>query len=126
MTADIANSYDRDVFAVPGKVNDLMSKGCNQLIQQNKAHLLQSAEDIVQMLNWDVPKTTKPIQKQLFIELNEDEQKVYDYLQESGQQLLDVIALETHVPVYKLATTLLQMELKSVVKPLPGKMFELC
>jgi DNA processing protein len=126
VTADIANSYDRDVFAVPGKVNDLMSKGCNGLIQQNKAHLLQSAEDIVQMLNWDVSKTAKPIQKQLFIELNEDEQKIYDYLQENGQQLLDVIALETLIPVFKLATLLLQLELKSVVKPLPGKMFDLC
>ncbi len=141
VTADIANSYDRDVFAVPGKVNDLMSKGCNGLIQQNKAHLLQSAKDIVQMLNWDistgsiqsistnsiqdVSRASAPIQKQLFIELNEDEQKVYDYLEKNGQQLLDVIALETHIPVFQLATILLQLELKNVVKPLPGKVFEL-
>lgn len=125
VTADIANSYDRDVFAVPGKVNDLMSKGCNELIQKNRAHLLQSAEDIVQMLNWDVSKASKPTQKQLFIELTNDEQKVYDYLQKNGQQLLDVIALEIQIPVFKLATILLQMELKNVIKPLPGKMFEL-
>ncbi len=125
VTADIANSYDRDVFAVPGKVNDLMSKGCNELIRNHKAHLLQSTENIVQMLNWDVSEKQQTIQKQLFVELNEEEQKIYDYLQENGQQLLDVIALETHVPVYKLTTTLLQLELKNVVKPLPGKMFEL-
>ncbi|MFY0632030.1 MAG: DNA-processing protein DprA [Flavobacteriaceae bacterium] len=134
VTADIANSYDRDVFAVPGKVNDLMSKGCNNLIRSNQAHLLQSSEDIIQLLNWDistssiqgVSKASKPIQKQLFIELNDNEQKVFDYLKEKGQQLLDVIALETHIPVFQLATILLQMELKNVIKPLPGKMFELC
>lgn len=125
VTADIANSYDRDVFAVPGKVNDLMSKGCNHLIQQNKAHLLESADDIVQMLNWDVPKASAPKQKQLFIELSSEEQKIYDYLLKNGQQVLDIIALEIHIPVYQLATILLQMELKNVVKPLPGKMFEL-
>tara|TARA_R110002073_G_scaffold325056_1_gene503605 strand:+ start:44375 stop:45475 length:1101 start_codon:yes stop_codon:yes gene_type:complete len=125
VTADIANSYDRDVFAVPGKVNDLMSKGCNELIQKNRAHLLQSAEGIVQMLNWDVSKTSKPTQKQLFIELTNDEQKVYDYLQKNGQQLLDVIALEIQIPVFQLATLLLQMELKNVIRPLPGKMFEI-
>lgn len=126
VTADIANSYNRDVFAVPGKVNDLMSKGCNDLIQQNKAHLLQSAEDIIQMLNWDLPTTSTPMQKQLFVELTKDEQKVYDFLQKNGQQLLDVIALETEIPVYQLATILLQMELKNVIKPLPGKMFKIC
>lgn len=126
VTADIANSYDRDVFAVPGKVNDLMSKGCNNLIRHNQAHLLQSSEDIIQLLNWDVSKTSKPVQKQLFIELNDDEQKVFDYLKEKGQQLLDTIALETHIPVFQLAPLLLQLELKNVIKPLPGKVFELC
>lgn len=132
VTADIANSYDRDVFAVPGKVTDLMSKGCNQLIQQHKAHLLESAKDIIQMLNWDiwtsstqdVSRVSTSVQKKLFVELNEDEQKIYDYLQKNGSQVLDLIALEIHIPVYQLATILLQMELKNVIKPLPGKMFE--
>ena len=124
VTADIANSYNRDVFAVPGKVTDLMSKGCNQLIQQNKAHLLQSSEDIVKMLNWDISRASIPIQKELFIELNPVEEKIYDYLQKNGQQVLDFIALEVDIPVYQLATILLQMELKNIIKPLPGKMFE--
>ena len=126
VTADIANSYDRDVFAIPGRVNDRMSKGCNDLIYRNKAHLLQSAEDIVQMLNWDISTSSKPIQKELFIELNSEEEKVYKYLQEHNQQLLDLIALETQIPIYQLAPVLLQMELKGIVKPLPGKLFELC
>ncbi|MDB9927545.1 DNA-processing protein DprA [Flavobacteriaceae bacterium] len=125
VTADIANSYDRDVFAVPGRINDRMSEGCNDLIYRNKAHLLQSSEDIVKMLNWDISKTTTPEQTRLFVELTDVEQKIVDFLQQKEQELLDVIALETHIPVYQLATILLQLELKNVVKPLPGKMFKL-
>ena len=125
VTADIANSYDRDVFAVPGKVSDLMSKGCNDLIRNHKAQLLQSAEDLVKMLNWDIATIKKPIQKQLFIELTSEEEKVFNHLSANGQQLLDLIALETEIPVYQLASILLQLELKGVIKPLPGKVFEL-
>ena len=125
VTADIANSYNRDVFAVPGRTTDVYSKGCNNLIKTNKAHLLSHPSDIIKLLNWDIQeKVTKPIQKQLFIELTEDEQKIYDYLQTSGKQLLDVIALECGIPLYQLSSILLQMELKGTVKPLPGKLFE--
>lgn len=126
VTADIANSYDRDVFAVPGRTTDIYSKGCNNLIKYNKATLLTSAEDIVKMLNWDIKeRPKKSIQKQLFVELNEKEQKIYNLLSEKGAQLLDVISLECAIPMYQLAAILLQMELKGVTKPLPGKMFEL-
>jgi DNA processing protein len=126
VTADIANSYDRDVFAVPGRIHDAMSYGCNDLIRKNKAHLLQSAEDVVQMLNWDLEQEQKkPVQKTLWVELTEDEEKVFRYLSENGSQLLDLIALETQIPVYQIATILLQMELKGVIRPLPGKLFEL-
>ncbi|CAM1358032.1 DNA protecting protein DprA [Tenacibaculum soleae] len=124
VTADIANSYNRDVFALPGKTTDMYSKGCNKLIKNNQAHLLTSATDIVKMLNWDLkqPKN-QPLQQQLFVDLNNVEQKIYDYLQQNGKQLLDVIALDCEIPTYKLASILLQMELKGVVKPLPGKLF---
>ena len=130
VTADIANSYDRDVFAVPGKVSDLLSKGCNDLIRRNKAHLLNSAEDIVQFLNWDLTESSskqknKVIQKQLFVELNSEEEKICNYLSENGKQLLDMISIETDIPVYQIATLLLNLELKGVIRPLPGKMFEL-
>lgn len=125
VTADIANSYNRDVFALSGRTTDIYSKGCNNLIKNNKAHLLTSPLDIVQLLNWDIKeKVKKPIQKQLFVELNQEEQKIYDYLQKSGKQLLDVIALDCGIPLFQLSSILLQMELKGVVKPLPGKMFE--
>ncbi len=124
VTADIANSYNRDVFALSGRSNDIYSTGCNNLIKNNQAHLLSSAEDIVKMLNWDLLKTSTPKQKELFVSLTDVEQKVYDYLQLNGKQLLDVIALNCDIPVYKLSSVLIQMELKGVVKPLPGKLFE--
>ena len=125
VTADIANSYDKEVFALPGKTTDLYSEGCNNLIKYNKAALLTSAEDIVKMLNWDIEeKAKKPIQKQLFIELNEEEQKIYNFLLKNEKQLLDVIALNCNIPVYKLSSLLLQMEMKGILKPLPGKLFE--
>ncbi len=127
VTADIANSYDRDVFAVPGRTTDLYSKGCNRLIKDNKAALFTSAEDVAKMLNWDLDskqKKSKPIQKQLFVELSNTEQKVYDYLLKNGKQPLDVIAIECAIPIYKLAPLLLQLEMKGVVQPLPGKLFE--
>ena len=126
VTADIANSYDRDVFALPGRVTDLYSKGCNNLIKNNRATLLTSSEDIIKMLNWDIDKKPKKtIQKQLFIELNENEQKIYDYLQKNGKQVLDIIALDCNIPLFQLSSILLQMELKGITKPLAGKMFEI-
>ncbi|CAL2062029.1 DNA-processing protein DprA [Tenacibaculum sp. 190524A05c] len=124
VTADIANSYNRDVFALPGRFDDAYSKGCNNLIKSNQAHLLNSPDDIVKMLNWDVPQQQEFIQPKLFIDLNPEEQKIYDYLQNNGKQLLDVIAMDCEIPVYKLSSVLIQMELKGAVKSLPGKMFE--
>ncbi|WP_299012671.1 DNA-processing protein DprA [uncultured Polaribacter sp.] len=125
VTADIANSYDRDVFAVPGRTTDLYSKGCNNLIKNNKAFLLNTANEVVKMLNWDITEQPKTIQQQLFLDLNENEQKIYDFLHDKGAQVLDVIALECNIPIFKLSSILLQLELKGVTKPLAGKMFEL-
>jgi DNA processing protein len=125
ITANLANDYNRDVFAVPGRVTDKFSQGCNDLIKTQRANLLTSAADLVYCLNWELEsKPTKIVQKQLFISLNHDEQKIYDYLQKNGKQLLDVIALSCDFPVFKLSSLLLNMELKGVVRPLPGKLFE--
>ena len=125
VTADIASSYNRDVFALPGRASDIYSKGCNSLIKNNKADVVTSATDIVKMLNWDLQEKPKLIQQQLFIELNENEQKIYDPLHLKGQQFVDVISLECSIPVFQLSSLLLQMEMKGVLKPLPGKLFEL-
>lgn len=125
ITANLANDYNRDVFAVPGRTSDKFSQGCNNLIKTQKAHLLTSAADLIYILNWELKQDeSKVIQKQLFVSLENDEQKVYDYLQKNGKQLLDVIALDCDFPVFRISSILLNMELKGVVRPLPGKLFE--
>lgn len=127
VTADIANSYDREVFAVPGRPEDPFSKGCNLLIKKHQAHLLESAADLVYMLGWDadIQKAVKPVQKQLFIELSAEEERVVERLNDKGKMLIDEIAYTCKIPVHELSSTLLQMEMKGVVRPLPGKYFEL-
>ena len=125
ITATLANDYNRDVFAVPGRITDKYSQGCNNLIKTQRAHLLSSAADLVYILNWELEnKKTKTIQKQLFVSLENEEQKVYDYLVQKGKELMDIIALECEFPIYQLSSILLNMELKGVVRPLPGKLFE--
>ncbi len=125
VTAEIANSYNREVFAVPGRAGDPFSKGCNTLIKTQRAHMLTSAADLIYMLGWELEERQKPlVQKQLFVELEEDEKKVYSFLSDNGKELLDIIALECNIPTFKVASVLLNMELKGVIRPLPGKMFE--
>lgn len=126
ITADLANSYNRDVFALPGRVTDAYSVGCNSLIKTNRASVLTSAKDLAYILNWikTEEQQEKTVQKQLFIDLQSDEQKIYDYLLKEGKQQLDMIALHCNYPIHKTATLLLSLELKSVVRPLPGKMYE--
>ena len=126
VTADIANSYNREVFAVPGRTTDSQSVGCNNLIKFQKAHLLSQPLDVPYLLNWQLESEQKPaVQKQLFVELDSDEKTIYNYLKANDKQLLDVIAIDCNIPSYKLAGILLNMELKGVVRPLPGKLFEL-
>ncbi len=125
VTADIANSYNRDVFAVPGRTTDSQSIGCNNLIKRQQAHLLSTPLDVPYLLNWQLEDLKQPaVQKQLFVELDDNEKVVYNYLKDNDKQLLDSIALSCNMPTYKLAGLLLNMELKGVVRPLPGKLFE--
>lgn len=125
ITADIANSYNRDVFAIPGRITDAYSRGCNQLIKTNRAAVVTSVKDLAYILNWEQDnKATKSIQKQFFTELSESEKEVYQYLQKEGKQQLDIIALHCNLPIFKVASLLLNLELKGAIKPLPGKIFE--
>lgn len=126
ITANLANDYNRDVFAVPGRTTDKYSQGCNLLIKTQRANLLTSAADLLYMLNWELEPAAqnKPIQKQLFITLEPEEQHIYEYLQKNGKELLDIIALECNLPIHKISSLLLGMELKGVIRPLPGKLFE--
>ncbi len=125
VTADIANSYNREVFALPGRATDPQSTGCNNLIKQQKAHILTSAADIIYHLGWELKEAPKPRQTQLFVELDEEEKIIYRFLKAREKELLDSIAVECSLPVFKVATLLMNMELKGVVRPLPGKLFQL-
>ena len=124
ITANLANDYNRDVFAVPGRTSDKYSQGCNNLIKTQRANLLTSAADLVYILNWDIDKKVKMVQKQLFVDLEPQEQTVYDFLQKNGKEHIDTIALECNLPIFKISTLLLNMELKGLARPLPGKLFE--
>lgn len=125
ITANMANDYNRDVFAFSGRATDKYSQGCNNLIKAQKAHLLTAAADLIYILNWDLDtEKTNTVQKKLFVELDYEEQIIYNYLQARGKELMDIIALECNFPIYKISSLLLNMELKGVVRPLPGKLFE--
>jgi len=126
VTASIANSYDRDVFAVPGRTTDTYSQGCNTLIRTNKAALLNSADDLVYLLNWDQQKKSKKvIQPKLFIDLKGEDKIIYDYLLKNGKTLLDSLSLACKIPIYKISGILVNLELQGIVRPLPGKLFEI-
>jgi DNA processing protein len=124
ITADMANSYNRDVFAFPGKVGDAVSKGCNNLIKQNKAILIESATDLVTALRWDVRKQVA-VQKELFCELSVAEEKMLSIIRNIQPITLDQIAREAGLPVSNVSASLLEMEFKGLVKALPGKAFKL-
>lgn len=125
VTADIANSYNREVFALPGRISDRMSTGCNDLIKTNQAHLLSLAADLVYLLGWQLQDSLpKKVQTELFPTLSEDETLVMNMLRKSEKEELDLIALNCNLPTYKVASLLLNLELKGLVQPLPGKVFQ--
>jgi len=126
ITADIANSYNRDVFALPGNVDNSFSAGCNKLIKSNKAALIESVEDIEYLLGWDIEETeNKTIQMQLFNNLNEEELLIVDTLKTNGEMPFDHIFLQTKLPVSSVSAMLLNLEFSGVVKSLPGKVYKL-
>lgn len=126
ITANIANSYNRDVFALPGRTNDIYSEGCNHLIKTNQASLITSAADLEYLMGWEkVEVKTKNVQKKLFLELSEEEKSIITLLNEKGKQDIDSININSNLQVSKIAATLLNLEFKGVVKSLPGKVYEL-
>jgi DNA processing protein len=126
ITADLAVSYNRDVFAIPGRVNDSMSEGCNMLIKENKAALVESFTDIEYYLGWDTNnKHTQPRQARLFEELSDEEQKIVDELNKEERLGPDILSLRTGMPVSKISSVLLNMEFKALVCVLPGNYYRL-
>jgi DNA processing protein len=123
VTADIANSYNRDVFAVPGRPEDTWSAGCNALIKTNKASLATSAEDIEYFLGWKAEKAKPPVQKTLFSEMDETERKIFDLVAKESELNIDAICRSLDMPVFRLSTFLLQMEFKGLLKCYPGNVY---
>lgn len=128
ITAELAGSYHRDCFAFPGRASDASSQGCNHLIRDNKAMLIQSAEDFVQAMGWDAKASSShpgSVQRCLFPNLSADEQKVVDILSERGELHVNTLVVETDIPVYKMNTLLFELEMKGMVRVLVGGMYQL-
>jgi DNA processing protein len=126
ITADIANSYNRDVFAVPGKIGDIYSEGTNLLIKINKAALIQSGDDIRYIMSWDNQKPGKTIQqRKLFIEMTPEEEIVVNILNETGEIGIDDLTFKSHLTMSKCSAALLNLEFEGIVKSLPGKIYAL-
>jgi DNA processing protein len=127
ITADIANSYDREVMAFPGRPTDAKSIGCNRLIKDNKAHLITGAEDLLKLMEWlpDPKKKKAPVQNVLFVDLMPEEQALVDVLKEKGKLGIDDLCLLSKIPQHKAAGILLNMEFNGVLRSLPGKVYQL-
>jgi DNA processing protein len=126
ITAEIADSYHRDVFAVPGRIGDTKSSGCNDLIKRNKAVILNDPEEIPESLGWlDEKPKEKDKQKKLFIELSEDESKIVRLLKESEMLTVDELNFKTGISNSSLAASLLNLEMNNVIRLHPGKRYSL-
>jgi len=125
ITAELALGYNRDVLAVPGRLGDQFSSGCNQLIKTNKAALVTSVKDIEYVMNWDQVKKTKHVQAELFVDLNDDEERLIEVLKNQGKSQLDNLSLASSISVSRTSSLLLQLEFKGIVRSAPGKQFEL-
>lgn len=124
ITAEIANSYNRDVFAIPGRVGDSKSEGCNNLIRSNRAALIQSAEDLMYMLDWSSSKETqKLVQAKLFPVLKPDEEKLFNILSEAGDLDVDTLLIKSGLKPTQAANALLGLEFENLIKCMPGKIY---
>lgn len=125
ITAEIANSYHKDVFAIPGNLGQTFSEGCNKLIRINKAALFQSVKDLEYLMSW-IPGVQTEIPARLQVELNSEEQQVVNAITiKSAAMQVDELAWKTGIPPGVLASLLLNLEFKGVIRSLPGKLYQL-
>jgi len=131
ITAELANGYNKDVFAFPGKVTDAKSSGCNHLIKNNKAMLLTDAEELLQVMGWEDPSTSSGrrsgvrSQKELFIELTKDEKIIIEILNEKETVHIDELNIKSGLSSSAVAAAILSLELQNVMVSLPGKLYRL-
>ena len=130
ITCEIAQSYDRSVFAFPGNVTAEFSKGCNNMIRDNVAALISNANDFVVAMGWQDEALRKQamtdgIERNLFPDLSPEEQKVVSLLQQTNNLQLNILSVKTGIPIGQLTALLFQLEMKGVVKPLAGGTYHL-
>ena len=125
ITAELADGYNKDVFAFPGKVTDSQSAGCNHLIKSNKAFLLTGADDLIKMMGWEERKVTPKQQRALFAELSADEKIIVELLKEKDSVHIDELNLRSGLNSSTVASVILNLELQNVIVSSPGKMYKL-
>src|SRR6187455_850308 len=128
ITAELANGYNKDVFALPGRVNDNKSAGCNFLIRNNKAMLLTDAEELIEVMGWEEKAKSlkeKRSQREIFIELSKEEKIIVDILKEKDLVHVDELNFKSGLSSSSMAVAILNLELQGVVATLPGKLYKL-
>lgn len=130
ITAEIAESYGRDVFAFPGRIGDTYSEGCNNLIQNNRAGLITCAEDFVKAMGWETACNLKKqlnegLQQELFPDLTEEEQRIVNALTGTDSKQINILTVETALPISKLTSLLFNLEMKGIVRLLSGGCYRL-
>lgn len=126
LTAEFGNSYNREVCAIPGRVGDSYSKGCNNLIKRNEAAMIENAEDIEKLMNWDTKQVlTSGMMYDLFPTLSEEQQKVVDYLREKGKSQINIMTRELNFSYSTLSSLLFEMEMQDWVLSYPGGIYDL-
>lgn len=125
ITASIAQSYGRDVFAVPGRVGDEMSLGCNNLIMRQEAQMMLTAQDLAVAMNWSTPPTTREVEPRLFVDLTDDEQRIVDILCNDESTQINTIISRTGMPYSTIINQLYELEQKGVVELLGGARYRL-
>ena len=127
ITASIAQSYNKEVFAVPGRVGDIYSEGCNRLIVKNEAFMLQDVAELIKVMNWDadVAKSREPKEGNLFASFSPEEQRIVDVLRGSEGKHINLLVSETGLSVQALSSILFQLEMKGAIRVLPGAVYTL-
>ena len=126
ITAEIANSYNRDVFALPGRADDEFSEGCNFLIKTNRANLITRPEDIEYIMGWQtLDGKVKKEQPKLFLDLSKDESEIVNIIGETEAIAIDDLQLKLDMTQSKLAMLLLNLEMQSLIVALPGRVYRL-
>ncbi|MGP1446515.1 MAG: DNA-processing protein DprA [Candidatus Limimorpha sp.] len=125
ITAELANSYNRDVFAYPGRVMDIYSQGCNHLIRINRANLMEDVANLRYIMRWDAPRKNE-VQTRIFRDFSEEEKQVMDCFEKEQVVNIDEIIVKTDLSPTKLAALLLTLEFDGILMSLPGKRYQRC